>query len=278
MPQLSSQTSASVNRVFSILELMDSTQRNWSTSEISRRLDLPKSTTHILMVTLARLGYVTRDPVSRKFSLSFKLSSLGHSVIKDMLLPKVATPFMRSLAQLVRLTVNLAILEKRQAIYVQKVDGPGLIRFDIYPGKRTNLHCTAVGKVLLAYSSPQLQRAYLSGTTFIRHTKRTISSSPELVRELAKIVRQGWAMDDEEEELDVRCLAVPVYGQDGSVIASLGISGTVGQIGDETIEILVSQLKEVSHRIQAATHTNGHVPDRKPDTLAKVSAGQTHGI
>lgn len=261
MPQLSCKTSTSVDRVFAILEFMDSSQRRWTISEISRRLELPKSSTHILMLTLERLGYIARDPGSRKFSLSFKLSSLGHSVLKDMLLPKVATPFMRSMAQSVRLTVNLAILEQGQAIYVQKVDGPGFVRFDIYVGKRTNLHCTAVGKVLLAHSSSQVQRAYLSRTTFIRHTKRTIASSPELMRELSNIVDRGWAMDDQEEELDVRCLAVPVFGQDGGVIASLGISGTVGQIADDTIENLVSQMKEVAHHIQAATDPNGPVPD-----------------
>jgi len=163
----------------------------------------------------------------------------------------------------------LAILEQEQAIYVQKVDGPGFVHFDIYVGKRTNLHCTAVGKVLLAHSSSQLQRAYLSRTTFIRHTKRTIASSPELIRELANIVRRGWALDDQEEELNVRCLAVPVHGQDGSVTASLGISGTVGQIADERIEILVSQMKEVAQRIQVAVHQNGRVPDMDQELLSK---------
>jgi IclR family KDG regulon transcriptional repressor len=260
MPQLSSHTSTSVNRVFAILEFMDSSPRRWNISEISRRLDLPKSTTHILMLTLERLGYISRDAGSRTFSLSFRLSSLGHSVLKDMPLPRLAIPLMRSLAQSVRLTVTLAIIEKGQAIYVQKIDGPGFVRFDIYIGKRTNLHCTAVGKVLLAHSCPQMQRAYLSRTTFIRHTKRTIVSSPELTRELANIMRRGWAMDDQEEELDVRCLAVPVYGQDGAVIASLGVSGTVGQIADEVIDDIISQMKDVASRLQIAIHPMAQNP------------------
>lgn len=252
MPPRSSPNSTAVERAFAILEFLDSTQRKWNISEISRRLKLPKSTTHILILTLEHLGYIQRDPASRSFSLCLKLSGLGRSVLKNMPLPTIALPFMKTLAQSLRLTTHLAMLDKGQAIYVQKVDGPGFIRFDTYIGKRTNLHCTAVGKVLLAHSPAKMQEEYLNKTTFIRHTKRTIISSSQLKKELLNIRRQGWAMDDQEEELDVRCLAMPVYGEDNSVVAALGVSGTVGQVPEEIIPKLINELQVCAARIHTA--------------------------
>jgi IclR family transcriptional regulator, KDG regulon repressor len=247
-----SPSSTAVERAFRILEFLDSTQRAWNISELSRRLELPKSTTHILMRTLARLGYVTHEANSRSFTLALKLSGLGRSVLKNMSLPAIALPFMRSLAQSLRLTVHLAMLEKGQAVYIQKVDGPGLIRFDTYVGKRTNLHCTAVGKLLLAHSADEIKREYLRRATFIRHTQKTIASTSELKTELACIAQRGWAMDDEEEELEVRCLAVPVHDTDDMIVAAIGVAGTVGQVSDDGISSIISQMKNTAALIQTA--------------------------
>lgn len=147
-----------VECAFKILEFLDGTQHAWKISEVSRGLGMPKSTTHILMLTLERVGYIERDPATRTFSLSLKLSALGDTVLKTMPLAVIAVPATRTLAQSLGLTVHLAMQEKEQAVYVQKVDGPGFLRFDTYVGKRTNLHCTAIGKVLLAHNSPEAQR------------------------------------------------------------------------------------------------------------------------
>ncbi|MBV9304782.1 MAG: IclR family transcriptional regulator [Acidobacteriaceae bacterium] len=252
MPLQNSHPSTAVERAFRILEFLDCTQRAWNISEVSRRLSLPKSTTHILMLTLERLGYIERDPATRTFVLSIKLAALGDTVLKTTPLAIMALSPMRSLAHSLALTVHLAMQEKEQAVYVQKVEGPGFIRFDTYVGKRTNLHCTAVGKVLLAYNSPESQRHYFSKIVFTRHTSRTIDSVSPLKRELLAVSERGWAIDDQEEELGVRCLAVPVRSVKGLVAAALGVTGTVTQLPEQVIEKVVHALKQTAALVEAS--------------------------
>jgi DNA-binding IclR family transcriptional regulator len=220
------------------------------------------------MVTLERLGYIERDPATRTFSLSLKLSALGDTVLKTTPLATVAVPAMKSLAQSLGLTVHLAMQEKEQAVYVQKVDGPGFVRFGTYIGKRTNLHCTAVGKVLLAHNSPETQRDYFNKVVFIRHTSRTIDSASPLKRELMVVYERGWAMDDEEEELGVRCVAVPIHGYNGSVAAALGVTGTVTQASEEHFEKIIHNLKDAARAIETLHQRVVHVR-----TDLKVSGG-----
>jgi IclR family KDG regulon transcriptional repressor len=133
-----------------------------------------------------------------------------------------------------RCTSQLAILADDQAMYIQKVEGPGLVQFDSYVGKRTNLHCTGVGKVLLAYSADQ--EHLLNRKSFARYTKKTITSPASLRRELARVRQRGYAIDDEEEELEVRCLAAPIFNPSGGCIAALAIAGTIQEISDDRIE------------------------------------------
>src|ERR1700730_9022744 len=136
-----------------------------------------------------------------------------------------------------------------QAMYIQKVEGPGPIQFDFYIGKRTNLHCTAVGKVLLAYASEQKQAHILARKSFAHHTGRTITSPNLLRRQLARVRQRGYAVDDEEEDLEVRCIAAPVYNQSGEFMAALAIAGTIGRIREENIDELARYVIQAAEKI-----------------------------
>ncbi len=225
----------SVERALAILEFLDGARRGWNISEISRRLEIPKSTTHVLVRTLEGLGYLKREPGSRSYTLGLKLYGLGRGIMRDLSLPTQALPAMQWLADRTGLTVHLAVLEMDQAIYIQKVEAPGLIRFDTYIGKRTNLHCTAVGKALLAYTTWQRQERFLSRGSFARHTKNSITTAAALRQELQRIRERGYAIDDEEEELQIRCVAAPVLNHVGELVAAVSVTGTVGQVTEESI-------------------------------------------
>ena len=140
----------SIDRAFAILECLDGARGGWNISQLSRKLHIPKSTTHVIVLNLARLGYLTLDPATREYVLGLKVYGLGRGLMKSFSLPEKALPFMQELTVVTGCTSNLAVMANDQAMYIQKVEGPGLIQFDIWTGKRTNLHCTAVGKVLLA--------------------------------------------------------------------------------------------------------------------------------
>jgi DNA-binding IclR family transcriptional regulator len=251
----------SLERAFAILEYLDGSRRGLNISELSRRLGIPKSTTHVIVVALRRLGYLTLDERKREYSLGLKVHGLGRGLMKSFSLPERALGPMKWLAEVTRCTSQLAILADDQAMYIQKVEGPGLVQFDSYVGKRTNLHCTGVGKVLLAHSADQ--EHLLNRKSFARYTKKTITSPAALRRELAKVRQRGYAIDDEEEELEVRCLAAPVFNQSGGCIAALAIAGTIREISDDKLEEFAGLLIRATRNVFA------------PEKMAKAADSAT---
>ena len=240
----------SVERAFSILEFLNSSKRGWNISEMSRKLNIPKSTTHVLVSTLDHLGYIKQYQSSRRFQLSTKMFGLGRKALNATPLPEVALPHLRWLVQESKLTAHVGILEKSQVVFVQKVDGPGIIKFDTYVGKCSELHCTGLGKALLAFQPEEIIQSVLSNYTFNRFTKRTISSQSAFVAELARVRQNGYSIDDEEEELGIRCIAAPIFSA-GMVLAAVSVTGTTTQIHMEEMERFVALTKSAAARISA---------------------------
>jgi DNA-binding IclR family transcriptional regulator len=239
-----------VERAFSILELLDSSKRGWNISEMSRKLDIPKSTTHVLVTTLDQLGYIRQRRQTRRFQLSTKMFGLGRKALNVTPLPDVALPHLRWLVQETEFTAHVGILEKNQVVFVQKVDGPGIIKFDTYIGKCSELHCTGLGKSLVAFQPPESLDALLSGYSYDRFTRKTISSRSAFMAELARVRQQGYSMDDEEEELGIRCVAVPVL-VGGIAVAAVSVTATVSQMHIEGIDKVVALTKRAAARIAA---------------------------
>jgi len=147
------------------------------------------------------------------------------------------------------LTAHLATLEDNQAVYIQKIQGPGLHCVDTYLGKRTNLHCTSVGKVLLAYAPSAFQARVLARGIFARHTRNTLTGSSLVRDELQRITERKYALDNEEEQLGIRCLAVPLLGPRGDLLAALGVSGNVSQLEEERLKTLIFVLRQAASTI-----------------------------
>jgi IclR family KDG regulon transcriptional repressor len=240
--------SNSVRRALAILEFLRGSERRRNLSEISRKLALPKSTTSILLSTLESLGYIIRNGEERRYSLSSRALGLGLGLLDQLDLARRSRATLEAIAATLKVTANVAVLDGDQALFVNKADGVRQPCCDIYPGRRTNLQCTAVGKVLLAFVSPEEQRQFLARHRSIRHTKRTIVSPEVLMTEIDSVRRRGYALDNQEEELLVRCLAVPIY--DGQrPVAALGITGTLSDIHPGNIDELASYLGGMSRQI-----------------------------
>lgn len=245
-------SAGSVKRAFMILEFLNSSDRGWNISEMSRKLKIPKSTTHVLVSTLNEMGYIQQARDSRRFHLSPRVSGLGRKALSANPLPTAALPHLRWLVQETQLTAHVGILEKNQIVFVQKADGPGFIKFDTYVGKCSELHCTALGKAMLAFQSEQDLQALLRGYTFGRFTKKTITSKSTLLTELARVRQCGYAMDDEEEELGIRCIAAPIFSGPAA-IAAVSVTGTTLQIEPDDIDRVVTSVKRAAARISAAS-------------------------
>ncbi|MGH9585570.1 MAG: IclR family transcriptional regulator [Acidobacteriaceae bacterium] len=242
----------SVDRAFMILEFLNSSNRGWNISEMSRKLKIPKSTTHVLVSTLDQIGYIRQAQGSRRFHLSAKASGLGRRALNANPLPTAALPHLHWLVQTTQLTAHVGILEKNQVVFVQKVGGPSFIKFDTYIGKVSEIHCTGLGKALLAFLPDETLQTLLRGYVFDRFTKNTIPTKSAFLVELARIRRAGYAIDDEEEELGVRCVAVPIFSGP-TAVAAVSVTGTTLQIRVEDIERIATAVKRSAARISAAS-------------------------
>jgi DNA-binding IclR family transcriptional regulator len=240
----------SVERAFAILEFLNSSRRGWNISEMSRKLGIPKSSTHVLFSTLDKLGYIKEFQSSRRYQLSPKLYGLGRRALEAAPLPIIALPHLHWLVQQTNLTTHVGILEKRQVVFVQKVDGPGIIKFDTYVGKCSPLHCTGLGKSLVSFQREEELALLFEKYNFSRFTKKTISSHTAFMAECARIRSRGYSVDDEEEELGIRCVAVPILSDDVAV-AAISVTGTTAQMPPENIPDIVSKTMCAAARIAA---------------------------
>jgi len=241
-------SAAAVTRTMAILECLDNSRRGLNISEVSRKLAIPKSSVHVLLVTLERLGYVRRAENSRDYCLGLKTYALGQRMAKLLSVSDLALPHMQRLAAETSLSAHLAVLDHDQAVFIQKAGANNVVQFDTYVGRRADLHCTALGKAILAFSRPESIRTILTKKVFSRYTPKTITSGDVLARELARVRRLGYAIDDEEEELGVRCVAVPLIHQ-SCFVAALSLSGTVPQIPLGTVDTLLARLKQCAGMI-----------------------------
>lgn len=244
-----------VKRAFAILDALNASSFAVSVQEVSRIHKIPYSTAFYLLETMQQCGYVQRNDDSKKYTLGYKLSVLrdGVAARNDLSLRALASPFLEELTQLAGLTVHLAVLQEEEAIYIEKREPPGYIRLNTWVGKRNSLHCTAVGKALLMYLSETAIRRLCPPAKMTRRTDRTIISQDALIEDLAKARQRGYTFDDGEDEKEGRCLAVPVFGSDGKVIAAVGLSGTLAQIDlhrtDAFGKLVINYAGQISARL-----------------------------
>lgn len=246
-----------VAKAFSLLELIAETPEGLRMIDATSTLGLAKSTTHSLLTTLEELGYIIRTNKGR-FHLSGRMATLAQSAARHNSLPEIVRPVLVDLSSRLGLTVHLAELVENQVLYVDKVEEPGLVRFDTHVGKRADAHLTAVGKALLALLPEQEVAEKMKAGRLRRGTERSPASLKELKSQLARVRADGYAIEDQEEVQGVRCVAAAVRGRDGSGLAAIGCIGLSTQLPDERLDEVGRCLRE------AADHVEKEVNGRPP--------------
>jgi IclR family transcriptional regulator, acetate operon repressor len=232
----------SLNRAFELLERLADADGALGVSELAAATGLPLPTIHRLLRSLSAGGYVRQEP-SRRYGLGSRLIRLGDAASRS--LGVWAMPHLRGLVGEVAETANLAMLEGDSAVYVAQAPSPHSMRMFTEVGRRVMTHCTGVGKALLSRLDDRAVLRLLGRTGLPAMTDHTITSPDGLLAELDRIRRQGYAVDDGEQEVGVRCLAVPVEGGPGLIAVS--VSGPSGRLTTERIP----QLVPVLHRVAA---------------------------
>src|SRR5215471_12745124 len=254
-------SSVAVERALAIMESIAHRAAGLTNAEIARKLTIPKSSASYILKTLERTGYLRRERGTGKYLLGLKLLSLTRAVDVASDLRELARPTMRALVESTQLTAHLAILDRGEAVYIEKVDTPGFIKMDTWIGRRMDVHSTSVGKALLAMLSEAETDAILAERGLNPRTAKTITDASKLMAEFKRIRSLGFAVDDEENSQGVRCVAAAILDAFGRPRAALGLSGTTAQIGRGSVArlggIVSEAAKEISVRIGYGSPVRG---------------------
>lgn len=218
------------DRTLLALEVLGSAQGGLGVSELGRRLGVDKSTAHRLLATLQGRGFVRFNPSTQRYLLGFRLMSLAAAAARDVDPVEVARPIMEGLRNACGEAVSLAILTDGDAMIVSKLSGTGVITVNLGVGSRMPVHASALGKTLVAWLPHALRNQSDAPKALDAFTPRTIVSADQFNAHLEGVRMRGWAIDDEEVSIGLRCVAAPVRNSASEVVAALGISGPVNRV------------------------------------------------
>jgi len=266
MPRRPFYAAPAVEAALSILETLG-TVPSMGVTELARKLGLGKSSVYRLLATLARCGYVEKNPQNDRYQLTYRLFAVGSPAADRLGLREAAHPVMERLAAETGETVNLGVLDGTRVVNLHKVESRHLLRMHMEVGGGVPAHATALGKVLLAALEPSKLSERLGGRRLARLTRRTIGDRATLRRALARIRAQGFAIDDEECSLGLRCVAAPIRDHRGAVVAALSISGPSHRLPGEILSHLAETVQaagqEVSQRLGFPMGSPGRKGERK---------------
>ncbi|QRG66707.1 IclR family transcriptional regulator [Brevibacillus choshinensis] len=232
-----------VERALKILDLFDEQEQELKITDISERMQLHKSTVHSLLKTLQVHGYIDQNPENGKYRLGMKLFERGNFVIHGLDIRKVAKRYLVDLSMKTGQTTHLVILDDKEGVYIDKVEGPQATILYSRIGRRIPVHSSGVGKALLAWKSEKELQNVLKDYRYVPQTPKTIANEQELRAELQKVREQGYAVDNQENEAGVRCIAVPIRNHQAQVIAAVSISTLLSRVDDQQLEQFLHLLK-----------------------------------
>jgi DNA-binding IclR family transcriptional regulator len=239
----------SVERALEVLITLCGADSGMSLGELSAKTGLHKSTVHRLLQSLISYQLATQDPDTKLYKAGLRLFELTHQVLSKIELRSQARPELEELSRRLNETVHLAVLDEDEMVYIDKKETQRAVRMYSAIGKRGPLHCTGVGKVLLAYLPEERLEQIIKKKGLRRYTEKTITSPSELKRHLALVRQQGYAIDDTEHEPEIRCVACPIRDHNGEVIAAISLTVPASRMSREEIEGLAPLVKDYADRI-----------------------------
>ena len=244
--QMKTPSVPALERGLRILELVSSAPAGLTFSQIAKTLSMPKSSIHSLLLTFERTGYLSRSEASGKYICGMKLIHLAKSAPEGVVVIEQAAGLLRRLADSIGFTVHMGIWEGSAVALIAKVEPYSESRVATWVGKRIDFHCTSIGKCLVSHLDEaeveQLVRQY----GLLRHNENTIASLQRLKQELAKVRSLGYAVDDEEARMGLRCIAAVVYNDCSEPLAAISVSGLTSRISDERLPVLGCIVRDVA--------------------------------
>jgi len=233
-----------LQRGLKLLTLFAKAEGGLTATQVAKLSGLPISTVHRFLVNLESTGFLNWNGNGR-YHLGIACFSLGQSALGHLDIRRLSFPYLEELNHKTRETIHLTVRHELSVVYVEKLDSPEPLRIFSRIGAGVPLHCTAVGKVMLAYMPSEEQAAVLRQVDIKRLTQNTISNIQDLAVHLQRVRKNGYACDLEENELHIRCIAAPIWDHTGRVNASLSITGPV-------VRMPMTRLRQLAPLVQQA--------------------------
>ncbi|MFY4776527.1 IclR family transcriptional regulator [Metabacillus sp. RGM 3146] len=239
----------SVDRALQILDLFDEYTTELKITEISELMNLHKSTVHSLLKTLQKKGYIRQNEENGKYALGMKLFERGNYIIQSLDIRQVAKKYLLDLSLATGQTTHLAIMDGKEGVYMDKMEGSKAVILYSRIGRRISLHCSAVGKALIAFNPSEDIKKLLKDYVYYKQTENTITNEVDFMGELEKVRNEGYSIDDQENEPGVRCVAVPIRNYKNQVIAAISISTLAASVDDHQLNEFIEMLKQACSEI-----------------------------
>lgn len=244
--------SSTALKALHVLEAVAAEPRPLSLGEVSSRAGMDKSATHRMLATLVAAGYVRQEAGTRRYALSYRVVSLSRNLLADNEVVRLARETLERVAAETGEGIHLAVLDGTETVLVQRVKGSQLVAVDFQVGDRSQLHCTSIGKALLAFQEQDAVEAVIAGG-LVPRTANTITEPEAFRRELRLVRERGYAIDDREMYDNMRCIAAPVFERDVPVRMGISCSGPDGRFSLDYLESLRGPLlaaaRELSQRL-----------------------------
>ena len=242
---------SSTLKALSVLEALVRAPGPVTLTELMQATGLPKPSLHRTLSLFEDAGYVQREPAGRAYAVGPRLASLGLAVLTNDAAATLRRAILRGLVADVGETCNLAMLRKGEVVYLDRVEADWPLRLHLPVGSSVPPHCSASGKLLLAFLPAEEREAVLAALPLPRHTEHTITDRALLAKEIDRIVAAGYAVDDEEYVLGVACVAVPVRLGNGQVVAAVAIHAATARLPLQRAIEHAPRLHEAAARIAA---------------------------
>jgi DNA-binding IclR family transcriptional regulator len=231
----------SLDRAVAVLEMLGESDTALSLAEVCQRLRLHKSTAHRSLMVLERSALIERTPENR-YRLGLKLYELGNRAVEQVDLRARVHPYFRRLATRVGETVHLSVLQKTSIVYLDKVEPNRRVCVSSKTGTSNPVYCTSMGKAMLAFQPPEVIDQIVSKIRFVSYTSKTLTSRDALMKALERVRRRGYAIDDQEIEIGVRCIGAPIFDEQRNAIAAVSVSGPASRITAPTMPEIAEHL------------------------------------
>lgn len=279
-----------IGKVLQVLELLDRSPHGLQLREIAATTGINKSTVHRFLSHLEAEGYLFRDAVGT-YMLGPKLARLGSGVSFQTTLCRICRPTLENLRSATDETVNLAVLDGFEILYLDVLESQNHFRLVFPVGARHSVHCTALGKAILAnLEDRQRQEQIISATRFVSYTPKTIMTVPRLRKELIEIRKQGFSLDDEETMIGARCVGAAIFDATGKVVGGISTAGPISRAKDR-LPFFCAEVRKAASEItsrlggisaaerERSNNSAGTAPEREPKLLrplkSRRSARQT---